>query len=462
MGSNNHAQGFVIYSDSETRNLPAITFHSTPPHPRPSSTITAAVTTRPRAAVSVESDPARRPLAVTSINAILNNPITPTPGGRGGASKDFTVGYAKPNPEYAAIILPPLKSDSSRSRYSTTTLPSLSTSTSTSTSSSPAACLSHKRKATDDLPLIPHSNHYANATIPTTATNPAQIDNDDDWLHTLDQNCDQIRRKIHSLLQSGDMKVGEFVRTIGVNSKSYGSFMKLSGPHKGSSNGTYHNASVFFKRRELLGIKPTAKKAKVSTEYESRKLPMQDLSSIQLEGEADMEVPVYETCDEVRKKITAYLREPGITQAGFLRDIAKSFPDDSDGRRARRNPPQSKVLKDFLSKKGAKAGNTSAVFYGSYVFFEKMRIRDGKPKSQFRLDMERIYAAGDEDAEDALEDSKEGFGSSAVVNVTGGTSSSSSRRSKRGIDIKRAASAKVWCMKGERVHEDKYGRLSFH
>ena len=34
----------------------------------------------------------------------------------------------------------------------------------------------------------------------------------------------------------------------------------------------------------------------------------------------------------------------------------------------------------FMRKKGPAAGNTSMAFYASYVFFEKMRIRDGKPK----------------------------------------------------------------------------------
>lgn len=177
-----------------------------------------------------------------------------------------------------------------------------------------------------------------------------------------------------------------------------------------------------------MGIKPS-KKARVSKEQENK---LMDVSGIKLEGEEDMEVPVYETCDEVRRKITAFLREPGVTQAGFLREIAKSFPDG-------RNAPQSKVLKDFLSKSGAKAGNTSAVFYGSYVFFEKMRIRDGKGKSKFRLEMEEIYAGGDADSDD----------------------DGPSKGSKRGIDIKRAGSGKFWCMQGERPREDQYGRVTF-
>lgn len=36
-------------------------------------------------------------------------------------------------------------------------------------------------------------------------------------------------------------------------------------------------------------------------------------------------------------------------------------------------------------------GNNSAVFYGAYIYFEKLRIAEKKPKSQKRLEMEEIH-----------------------------------------------------------------------
>jgi hypothetical protein len=45
---------------------------------------------------------------------------------------------------------------------------------------------------------------------------------------------------------------------------------------------------------------------------------------------------------------------------------------------------QSKQLKDFQTKKEPLAGNTSGVYYRASVFFEKLRIRDGIPKTKFR------------------------------------------------------------------------------
>jgi hypothetical protein len=68
-------------------------------------------------------------------------------------------------------------------------------------------------------------------------------------------------------------------------------------------------------------------------------------------------------------------------------------------------------------------GNTSAIFYGAYVYFEKLRIKDGKPKGTKRQEMEDIYA-GD-----------------------------------GGLDTKRRSYVYV-CGSGERPAMDKYGQVS--
>lgn len=225
----------------------------------------------------------------------------------------------------------------------------------------------------------------------------------------VDISCDRVRTKIRNFLNSGEMKVGEFQKAICVNSRSYGTFMGQSGPYKGSGSSVYVNAFAFFKHRELNGIKPLKKKVKKEDEVKQN-----DVSAIVLDGEAEGEVKVYDTCDEVRKKIRAYLAGPSVTQAGFLREIAKTYGND--------RKIQSKSLNDFLGKKGPMAGNTNTVFYSSYVFFEKLRIRDGKPKSKFRLEMEGVW--------------------------------------KSGVDVKNRNDGKYWTVSGGAVpYEDKYGRV---
>lgn len=208
---------------------------------------------------------------------------------------------------------------------------------------------------------------------------------DSDDVHESDspitETCDAIRRKVNKLITSGEMKVTEFQRVCHINSNSYGRFMKLKGPYAGDSNQTYEAAFRFFKAREAAGIKEPIKK-KVKKDEEKKKL---DVSSIELEGEDDESVEVYDTCDEIRRKIAAYLREPNVTQAAFLRSLAQMLPDPTA-------KFQSKQLKDFQIKKGPMAGNTSRIFYAAYVFFEKQRLQQGKPKSKKRRETEDAWA----------------------------------------------------------------------
>jgi hypothetical protein len=188
------------------------------------------------------------------------------------------------------------------------------------------AIISHPNEPVDDTikPILPPVSTILHQTLQAQPTKRKAIeiededgeDPDEDLAGYVTENCDQIRRKIDLFLGTGEMKVGEFQKAIGVNSKGYSMFMGQTGRDKGSGSNTYYAASKFFKLREMKGIKikPT-KKVKKGEEKKD------DVSHIHLDGEAEVNVPVYESCDEVRKKIRAYLRDPGVTQAGFLREV---------------------------------------------------------------------------------------------------------------------------------------------
>lgn len=188
--------------------------------------------------------------------------------------------------------------------------------------------------------------------------------------------------------------------------------MKQSGAHKGSGSSTYGAAFRFFKKMELRGEKlPTAasknKKAKLEAEAkgaekggEKKKTRNSakadkdaenekwDVSNVEsLPGEDSGTVEIYDSCDEIRRKIAAHLRSSGVTQASFLRAIAASFPADDNKKIA------PKQLQDFQGKKGPLAGNSSAVYYGAYVYFEKLRIKNGKKMSAHREEMEEAWWA---------------------------------------------------------------------
>ncbi|KAL5323559.1 hypothetical protein ACEPPN_008098 [Leptodophora sp. 'Broadleaf-Isolate-01'] len=232
------------------------------------------------------------------------------------------------------------------------------------TSASQKPGLSKKRKADDDEP---------------------EYHIDDDICQNITISCNAVRAKVRRFLESGEMKVGEFQRAIGASSTIYGKFMNQNGPYKGSGSSVYRNAFAFFKLRELNGVKITKKKKVEGTTAEkggkAGTKSDTNFEDITLEGEEENEVPVYDSCDEIRRKIRQYISKTGMTQAAFAREIAKSFH------------PEKKVsgLAAFLGKKGPAAGNTSSVFYGSYVFFEKMRIKNKNPKTQHRLGMEDAW-----------------------------------------------------------------------
>lgn len=222
----------------------------------------------------------------------------------------------------------------------------------------------------------------------------------------VDMNCSQVRRRINQVLDGGIMNKTEFCRAIGSSNASLNNFLQKSG-NLGGNTDAYTTAWAWFKERELAGLKmpdvkkrqkaeavaaaadgsasskagPASKKAKVLD-------TLPDLSQIHLDGEETDSVPVYDTAAEIRKKITAHLKTPGLTQAQFCRDLYAQLHAPT----CKSISPQQ--LATFRGKKGPRAGCTSAVFYAAYIFFEKLRIANGKPKSAHRLAMEGIY--GDE------------------------------------------------------------------
>ncbi|KAJ7820958.1 hypothetical protein B0H13DRAFT_2129716 [Mycena leptocephala] len=135
--------------------------------------------------------------------------------------------------------------------------------------------------------------------------------------------------------------------------------------------------------------KTNKRKADASTSSTSTKKPKKaatadtpnDPFSITLPGDEDATVEIFDTCDELRRKINALLRTGTITKAALLRDMSRAAYADAPN-------IQSKQLSDFLTKKGPTSGSTSRICYASYVYFEKKRIAEGKAKSKHRRDME--------------------------------------------------------------------------
>ncbi|RAH71725.1 uncharacterized protein BO66DRAFT_319114 [Aspergillus aculeatinus CBS 121060] len=212
---------------------------------------------------------------------------------------------------------------------------------------------------------------------------------------SVNKNCDEVRQEIRDFLDARQMQPGQFQRLIGVSAKSYRDFVGHSGPEKGARSVTFVKAGEFFRGFEE-GRRKRAKTATAATAGKGRGSRAADgnseydVSGIELEDEEDeeLEVPVFETCDRVRDMIRKHVAKPRVTKAGFLRDAAKAaFP----GGEKTINPG---LLQVSLKQEGALVGNTGIVFYAAYVFFEKLRIKNGEPKDDFRLTMEEIWPFG--------------------------------------------------------------------
>lgn len=194
------------------------------------------------------------------------------------------------------------------------------------------------------------------------------------------------------------MKVGDFCKAIHVSNNAYNRFMQHSGATKGMQSDVFMAATEYFAKRDKAGLKlPTAnsKNKKAKTDSAGGKAAggggskAADFLQLELPGEATDNVPVYDTCADVRRKISAWLREPGVTQAQFMRDLHAQLHGADKG-----PPLKTNTLQRFRGKSGANEGGHSKVFYTGYVFFEKKRVFEKKPKSKKRVEMERIWPDG--------------------------------------------------------------------
>lgn len=196
---------------------------------------------------------------------------------------------------------------------------------------------------------------------------------------------------MNKLFDSGVMNKAEFCRATGTNSNSLNNFLKQKGTYGGSGSCVWRNAYDWFKQREVMGLKmPDPKKRRIAeakkNEAEGKTSKgkssstsvtgLPDISNIHLPDEEIDDVPVYDDCDEIRRKINAHLMTTNVTQAQFCRDLYAQFKVPTC------KGIQSKQLSDFRSTKGSNCGAKSSVYYAAYVYFEKLRIAQGKPMSQ--------------------------------------------------------------------------------
>jgi hypothetical protein len=239
---------------------------------------------------------------------------------------------------------------------------------------------------------MPSTENFSNKR--KLAEELSEDESDEDSSHVFKWDCNNIRRRINSFLATKEMTQTAFLRQIGgVNSNSFGNFMKLKGPATGCNNRTYSGAHHFFEKREKQAA---LEKKSMSAEAKKRKTEaaksvksafaslLAELEGIELPLHDDSFVAVYESCDEVRKKLLAFISEQGCTTAAFCKAIGV----------------QSNQWNSFLSFKGIglgvskQPGAANACYSNGYELLEKLRVLRGQAKSAKRLQFEREYPTG--------------------------------------------------------------------
>ncbi|KAF4040336.1 putative SWIRM domain family protein [Phytophthora infestans] len=195
-------------------------------------------------------------------------------------------------------------------------------------------------------------------------------------------NCNQIRTKIRNFLATKELTRSAFLGLLHIEPTDFREFMRLTG---GEVNSTYIGATIFFDRYEkrekekLKAMEPKDRKRKAAEQKEVRTKRSKDgaeflkrIEEVELPDiDDDGTVPVFDDCDDIRNKINCFLGEGIVTKAAFLRALGDV---------------NSNSLRSYMNlRRGASSGASNVVYRTAYVFFEKKRILEGKPKSVKRL-----------------------------------------------------------------------------
>lgn len=95
--------------------------------------------------------------------------------------------------------------------------------------------------------------------------------------------------------------------------------------------------------------------------------------------------PSLNSCDKICRKINQYLSRAEMPKAAFGREAGKLFGGGEEKK------IRGSSVTQFLAKRVSMAGNTTSVYYGACVFFDKIRVRDGKLMTEHRETMEDIW-----------------------------------------------------------------------
>ncbi|KAI0732279.1 hypothetical protein C8Q72DRAFT_140776 [Fomitopsis betulina] len=100
---------------------------------------------------------------------------------------------------------------------------------------------------------------------------------------------------------------------------------------------------------------------------------------IRLSGEDNGSVPIYDDCDDIRRKIRKLQRTQGFRITFWLRHIG-GIKYNSWSR--------------FMKANGPDSGAENGIYHAAYIYFEKVRLAEGKKKTSRREQNELAHPQG--------------------------------------------------------------------
>ena len=192
--------------------------------------------------------------------------------------------------------------------------------------------------------------------------------------------CDEVRLLIRKVLNRGIVSKGKFSKDIKCSGAAVEVFLSESGPDEGQDSDVFKNALAWFNEKQIIEL---------TISHRQTRWVAPRLEEIHIDGEETNSVAVLDSCDEIRSKITSYLNQTGSpTRNQFCRALRAQLRTTKLGR------IDISHIDRFRAKEGPSAGIHSVVYYAAYVYFEKLRIAEGKQKSKHRIEMERRYPHG--------------------------------------------------------------------
>ncbi|OQS03634.1 hypothetical protein THRCLA_04048 [Thraustotheca clavata] len=262
--------------------------------------------------------------------------------------------------------------------------------------------------------MIVTGGYYGNAPRSEYQLNESDDPNDEAYEEMLRNkwSCNSIRMKVKKFLAMKTMTQTALLKQIGVNSNSFGRFMKLKGPYGGCDNSSYSGLLHFFyqlekkekkEKEEAKMAKKAAPKRKVKdtgSDSDDQPIAPKKAKSQSKENQSNENQPpvkkgperlaeieaiqlppdllVYDDCDVVRDHIIVYLARKECTQVALAENFQCSVAS----------------IRKFLAMKGVREGSGSIVYKAAYSFFEKLRILEVKPKTAKRLRIEKTKPEG--------------------------------------------------------------------